>query len=135
LLEQAVGELRAATRSTADYRSANERSHTSTTSMGTRGGSTVTRTPCRCYIDVWENKEDLDRFTDERLHPVVGPVLRRGVADLGTCNRRPGCTPWRRSSGSSSASSSGTVKSHSSAVLMIERIAAGPSCGGLSNGL
>jgi len=27
------------------------------------------------------------------------------------------------------------VKSHSSAVLMIERIAAGPSCGGLSNGL
>ena len=29
------------------------------------------------YIDVWETKGDLDRFTDERLHAVVWPVLQR----------------------------------------------------------
>jgi hypothetical protein len=28
------------------------------------------------YLDVWESEEDWDRFTDERLHPVVHPLLR-----------------------------------------------------------
>jgi len=28
------------------------------------------------YIDVWESEEDWDRFADERLHPVVQPLLR-----------------------------------------------------------
>jgi hypothetical protein len=27
------------------------------------------------YLDLWESKEDCERFTEERLHPVVGPVL------------------------------------------------------------
>jgi len=27
------------------------------------------------YLDVWQSREDCDRFTDERLHAVVGPVL------------------------------------------------------------
>ena len=27
------------------------------------------------YIDVWESEEDWDRFAEERLHPVVHPLL------------------------------------------------------------
>ncbi len=27
------------------------------------------------YVDVWESKEDCDRFGEERLHPVVHPLL------------------------------------------------------------
>lgn len=27
------------------------------------------------YIDVWESEEDSDRFAEERLHPVVHPLL------------------------------------------------------------
>ncbi len=27
------------------------------------------------YLDVWESEEACDRFTEERLHPVVGRVL------------------------------------------------------------
>ena len=27
------------------------------------------------YIDVWSSREDCDRFTEERLHPVVGRAL------------------------------------------------------------
>lgn len=28
------------------------------------------------YIDVWELEEDWDRFAEERLHPVVHPLLQ-----------------------------------------------------------
>ena len=28
------------------------------------------------YIDVWESEEDWDRFAEERLHPVVHPMLQ-----------------------------------------------------------
>jgi hypothetical protein len=27
------------------------------------------------YFDVWESEEDWDRFAEERLHPVVHPLL------------------------------------------------------------
>jgi hypothetical protein len=27
------------------------------------------------YLDVWESEQDWDRFADERLHPVVRPLL------------------------------------------------------------
>ncbi len=27
------------------------------------------------YVDLWRSREDCDRFTDERLHPVVGRAL------------------------------------------------------------
>lgn len=27
------------------------------------------------YIDVWESEEDCDRFVEDRLHPVVHPLL------------------------------------------------------------
>ncbi len=27
------------------------------------------------YYDVWESEQDCGRFTDERLHPVVHPLL------------------------------------------------------------
>ncbi|HEY1617147.1 MAG TPA: hypothetical protein VGG25_05985 [Streptosporangiaceae bacterium] len=27
------------------------------------------------YFDVWESEQDFDRFADERLHPVVHPLL------------------------------------------------------------
>ncbi|HEX3622016.1 MAG TPA: hypothetical protein VHT97_06855 [Acidimicrobiales bacterium] len=27
------------------------------------------------YVDVWESEEDWDRFAEERLHPVVHPLL------------------------------------------------------------
>lgn len=29
------------------------------------------------YLDVWESEAACERFTEERLHPVVGPVLAR----------------------------------------------------------
>lgn len=29
------------------------------------------------YIELWESKEDWVRFQEERLHPVVNPVLAR----------------------------------------------------------
>ena len=29
------------------------------------------------YLDVWESQAACERFTEERLHPVVGPVLAR----------------------------------------------------------
>jgi hypothetical protein len=28
------------------------------------------------YIDVWESEADWDRFAEERLHPVVHPLLK-----------------------------------------------------------
>ena len=28
------------------------------------------------YVDVWQSKEDYDTFAEERLHPVVGPLLQ-----------------------------------------------------------
>ena len=28
------------------------------------------------YIDVWESEDDWDRFAEERLHPVVHPLLQ-----------------------------------------------------------
>jgi hypothetical protein len=28
------------------------------------------------YLDVWESEADCDRFTDERLHPVIHPLLK-----------------------------------------------------------
>ena len=27
------------------------------------------------YLDVWETQDDFDRFAEERLHPVVHPLL------------------------------------------------------------
>lgn len=27
------------------------------------------------YVDVWESEDDWDRFAEERLHPVVHPLL------------------------------------------------------------
>lgn len=33
------------------------------------------------YIDVWESEEDCDRFGEERLHPVVHPLLQRRFGD------------------------------------------------------
>ena len=33
------------------------------------------------YIDVWESEEDFERFTDERLHPVVHPLLAEIFGD------------------------------------------------------
>jgi hypothetical protein len=33
------------------------------------------------YIDVWESQEDCDRFGEERLHPVVHPVLHEVFGD------------------------------------------------------
>ncbi len=33
------------------------------------------------YIDVWESKEASDRFTEERLHPVVHSLLREVFGD------------------------------------------------------
>jgi hypothetical protein len=33
------------------------------------------------YIDVWESEDDLDRFTEERLHPVVHPLLAEIFGD------------------------------------------------------
>ena len=33
------------------------------------------------YFDVWESEEDWDRFREERLHPVVHPLLRQVFGD------------------------------------------------------
>jgi hypothetical protein len=33
------------------------------------------------YIDVWESQEDSDRFHEERLHPVVHPLLAEIFGD------------------------------------------------------
>jgi hypothetical protein len=33
------------------------------------------------YYDVWESEEDWDRFTDERLHPVVHGLLSEIFGD------------------------------------------------------
>ena len=33
------------------------------------------------YIDVWESEQDWDRFAEERLHPVVHPLLRETLGD------------------------------------------------------
>jgi hypothetical protein len=33
------------------------------------------------YIDVWESKEDVDRFGEDRLHPVVHGLLREIFGD------------------------------------------------------
>lgn len=33
------------------------------------------------YIDVWESEEDWDRFGEERLHPVVHPLLAGRFGD------------------------------------------------------
>jgi hypothetical protein len=33
------------------------------------------------YIDVWESEEDWDRFAEERLHPVVHPMLHAVFGD------------------------------------------------------
>lgn len=33
------------------------------------------------YIDVWESEEDWDRFAEERLHPVVHPLLSGAFGD------------------------------------------------------
>jgi hypothetical protein len=27
------------------------------------------------YLDLWQTKQDCEAFTEQRLHPVVGPVL------------------------------------------------------------
>jgi hypothetical protein len=33
------------------------------------------------YIDVWESEDDWDRFAEERLHPVVHPLLGEVFGD------------------------------------------------------
>ena len=33
------------------------------------------------YLDVWESEEHCDRFTEERLHPVVHGLLREILGD------------------------------------------------------
>jgi hypothetical protein len=33
------------------------------------------------YIDVWESEEDWDRFAEDRLHPVVHPMLQKIFGD------------------------------------------------------
>jgi hypothetical protein len=33
------------------------------------------------YVDVWESEQDCDRFTDERLHPVIHPLLAEIFGD------------------------------------------------------
>ena len=33
------------------------------------------------YFDVWESQEDAERFTEERLHPVVHGLLREVFGD------------------------------------------------------
>ncbi|MDQ6675642.1 MAG: hypothetical protein M3069_33740 [Chloroflexota bacterium] len=42
------------------------------------------------YLDVWESEAACERFTEQRLHPVVGPVLaRHQVRPDGEPPRRP----------------------------------------------
>jgi len=33
------------------------------------------------YLDVWQSQEDLDRFVEERLHPVVHGLLKEVFGD------------------------------------------------------
>jgi hypothetical protein len=33
------------------------------------------------YIDVWESEDAAERFTEERLHPVIEPMLREVFGD------------------------------------------------------
>jgi len=33
------------------------------------------------YIDVWDSEDDWDRFAEERLHPVVHPLLANHFGD------------------------------------------------------
>lgn len=33
------------------------------------------------YLDVWDSEADYERFADERLHPVVHPMLREVFGD------------------------------------------------------
>lgn len=33
------------------------------------------------YVDVWGSEDDWDRFAEERLHPVVHPLLRELFGD------------------------------------------------------
>jgi hypothetical protein len=33
------------------------------------------------YMDVWESEEDWDRFAEQRLHPVVHPLLSEAMGD------------------------------------------------------
>jgi len=33
------------------------------------------------YVDVWETEADWDRFAEERLHPVVHPLLSEVLGD------------------------------------------------------
>jgi hypothetical protein len=33
------------------------------------------------YIDVWESEEHWDRFVEERLHPVIHPLLEKIFGD------------------------------------------------------
>ena len=33
------------------------------------------------YVDLWESEEDSDRFAEERLHPVVHPLLSEIFGD------------------------------------------------------
>ena len=41
------------------------------------------------YLDLWRSSEDCDRFTEERLHPVVGAALAQaGVRVEGEPPRR-----------------------------------------------
>ena len=41
------------------------------------------------YVDLWQSQEQCDRFTDERLHPIVGRALARaGIRPDGEPPRR-----------------------------------------------
>jgi hypothetical protein len=42
------------------------------------------------YVDVWRSEADADRFAEERLHPVVHPLLE---AELGFTPPEPERTP------------------------------------------
>jgi hypothetical protein len=33
------------------------------------------------YLDIWESEQDCDRFTSERLHPVIGRLLAEVFGD------------------------------------------------------
>jgi len=44
------------------------------------------------YLDVWESEADCDRFTEERLHPVVHPLLHER---FGASPPEPPRTPLR----------------------------------------
>lgn len=41
------------------------------------------------YLDLWRSREECDRFTETRLHPVVGQVLSQaGIRPAGEPPRR-----------------------------------------------